>query len=184
MTPRIKINKVFDVIAKAGGDLKISNIARHTPLGLAARRLSLEAAIAFLRHGASTITGDTQGLTTLHYAAAKAGAEGGAVRLVDRLLRWGVDEAAISFTGHTASCIVGFRTPVEEQVGEDVERVRKLLLKAAATRQAWARRGLFVLGRSRPELLKLVIRDSNDVSHRQEFEGTGWFDVAARVLEL
>lgn len=121
MTPRININKVFDVIAKAGSYLEISNIARHTPLGLAACRLSLEAAIAFLRHGASTITGDTQGLTALHYAAAKAGAEGGAARLVarlvDRLLRWGVDEAAISFTGHTASCVVGFRTPVEEQVG-------------------------------------------------------------------
>lgn len=111
-----------------------------------------------------------------------AGAEGGAARMLDLLLRWGANEEATSSTDHTAVEVVGFGITKAEQVAEDVDRVRKLLLKVSATRQAWLRRGLFVIGKSRPELLKLVVHGSNDGRHCQEIGGTDWIDVAARVL--
>ena len=174
---------VINVIADAGGNLEIKDKKGLTPLNIAACHLSLEATVALLRHGASISTVDNDGYTPLHNAAAMAGDKDGAARMVELLLRWGANEAATSVRGQAAD-IVGYRIPEARQAAEDLERVLQLLSKAPATRQAWVRRGLFVMGRSRPECLKLVVHAGNDSGHCQKIGDTGWIDVAARVLEF
>lgn len=152
--------EVIDELVGAGASIEAHYRYGSTSLHDAASTSNLEALLALLKHGADINSQTLDQETPLHYAAAIAGKEG-AAEVVDSLLRAGADETILNYESKAVADVVA----EEDQLAEDVERVRGLLANALAHR-AWRRRGHLVLCRSHAK------NHAADTGHRQRRRGT------------
>lgn len=136
-----------DVLVEAGANIDLQEtLYGDTPLHVAASSSCAAAARALLEHGASIGKQNTPGDTPLHLATRRAGTRSADV--VDLFLRWGADENAVADDGNTPADLIGSLVlEGDDNVAENIERVRKLLVDAPADR-AWRRRGFLVLCRA------------------------------------
>ena len=164
--------EAIDVLVEAGASIEARNGDGCTPLNLAADKPSLEAILALLKHGVDVNAQDNYQRTPLYWAAYNAGPQQpGAAEAVDLLLRSGADETIPNEQALTAADVVGMNVVQEDDMIEDVQRVRELLANAPADR-AWRRRGYPVLCRTHPDRMRQV-RDGGD-----------WAVAMERVLAL
>lgn len=170
----------IEVLVDTGIDIE-ARVCEHggggTALHASAVMRCYDATLCLLRHGANVRAQNAFGYTPLHGVARQARKDG-AVEVADLLLRWGGDETAVDHEGNTPLNLVGLATTnsattttadsnmtttadsvsIEEN---SMERLRKLLENAPADR-AWRRRGFFVLCRTFPDRVPLILREEED----------------------
>lgn len=139
--------RAVDVLVEAGTDIeaRLEEIGnKTTPLHVAALNGNCNALVALLRHNANVHTRDRVGRSPLMLACAFLKEE--AAKL---LLRWGADETSIDSDGESAEELIGraLMPDYRQHLAEDMERLRRLLVRAPADR-AWRRRGLLVMCRA------------------------------------
>ena len=162
--------EAVEVLLEAGADIDAEDMNRRTPLHFAASSAGCEAAQALVKHGANIDVYDYFGGTPLHCAAASVDMlyPLGVAKMVDLLLRSGVDETIVNCDDEIAADVITKDVEGEEEsLLEDVKRVRALLANAPADR-AWRRRGYLVLCRAHPDRVQLTLSDSQAPTERVE----------------
>eukprot|EP00752_Nemacystus_decipiens_P011995 g10634.t1 len=145
-------DEMIDVLVEAGANTEVRDDIGRTPLHCAAFNRPHDALLALLKHGAHVNARDDSQDTALHTAVSYAGMEG-AAEVVDLLLRSDADETILNNMGETAADVVAGSVDDEDQLADDVERVRQLLANAPIDR-VWRRRGYLVLCRAHPNRMQ------------------------------
>lgn len=155
--------RAVDALIEAGADIEPKYMGGMTPLCLAAQCCRWMAVCVLLQHGANSYVRTIAGENLLHLACRRR--QTGLEKVVELLLRFGVDETAVNHAGKTPAALTlevsdgGSRTCSPEEV----ERAQLLLIRAPIDR-AWRRRCWLVMLNSRVSRAKTAGCSGSGVS--------------------